>query len=131
MAPRTRILLIDDNEDYLQVLTVRLRTDGFEVVTANSGQGGLRILASEPFDLILLDMLMPEKDGITTYEEIRANPKTQQIPLILLTGVAVEGHWQPMANESDGRAFVMGKPYNYVELVARINLVLTRAKGAS
>ena len=128
MAKR-RILLIDDSEDFCETVSTRLRSEGFDVTAVNSGQAGLDAVAAEPFDLILLDMLMPEKDGVTTYQELRANPQTAQVPVILLTGVAVEGHWEPMQYEEDRLAFVLGKPHDYRTLLARINQMLTQPRS--
>ncbi len=84
-------MVIDDSVDFLKALEIRLQTEGFEVATASSGQEGLEAIARQPFDLVLLDMLMPEKDGVTIYQELRANPSTRSTPTILLTGIAVEG----------------------------------------
>ena len=122
MTPR--LLLIDDNRDFQDVLSRRLTSQGFAVRTASSGRAGLAAALQEPFDLILLDMLMPEQDGIATYQELRAHPETRAIPVILLTAIAVENHWEPMPYETDGPAFVMGKPYDYMVLVERIRQVL-------
>ena len=129
MTRRPRILLIDDSQEFREALCTRLSSQGFDMRQAGSGQEGLEVVQREPFDLVLLDMLMPDKDGVTTYQELRANPTSRQIPVILLTAVAVEGHWEPMPYETDGKAFIMGKPYDYKLLLARINQVLTEASG--
>jgi DNA-binding response OmpR family regulator len=131
MAQPQNILLIDDNEDFRKALGARLAAEGFEVREASSGRAGLEAAAQQPYDLILLDMLMPEKDGVTTYQELRAEPATRRIPIILLTGAAVEGHWEPMPYETDGLAFIMGKPYDVKILLARIRQVLTQVQGGS
>lgn len=122
------LLLIDDNQGFREALTLRLQTEGFEVTAVASGQEGLGRTALQAFDLILLDMLMPEKDGIATYQELRANPQTRHMPVILLTCAAVEGHWEPMPYDTDGPAFILGKPYDHRILVKRINEVLARAQ---
>ena len=125
---RRRLLLIDDSEDFRETMSTRLRTEGFDVTAVGSGQEGLDLVAAgKAFDVILLDMLMPGKDGVTTYQELRATPQTQRVPIILLTGVAVEGHWEPMHYEEDVLAFVLGKPHDYRTLLARINQVLAQA----
>ncbi len=131
MSTRARILLIDDNADFRETLTVRLQADGYQIRAVATGEDGIAAIANEPYDLVLLDMLMPHKDGIATYEDLRANPRTRRLPIIMLTGVAVEGHWEPMPQETDNRAFVMGKPYDLALLVARIDQVLAQAKGAT
>lgn len=119
-----RILMIDDSEDFRTTVSTRLTTEGFQVTAVGSGAEGLHATAHQTFDLILLDMVMPEKDGVATYRELRAQPKTREVPLILLTGVAVEGHWEPLQQEADSLAFVMGKPSDHTILLARIHQLL-------
>ncbi|PIQ83879.1 MAG: two-component system response regulator [Candidatus Omnitrophica bacterium CG11_big_fil_rev_8_21_14_0_20_63_9] len=118
------ILLIDDNAQFREVVGLRLKKEGFEVTDVGSGQEGLAAAGAGSFDLILLDMLMPEKDGIATYQELKASPATRHIPVILLTAAAVEGHWEVLPYETDGPAFVMGKPYDSQMLLARIRQIL-------
>ncbi len=122
--PSRRILLVDDNEDFRVTLSTRLVAEGFDVTTSASGSDAIQLSAQQPFDLILLDMLMPEQDGVTTYRQLREQPATREVPVILLTGVAVEGHWEPIQRDADPRAFVMGKPYDYRALLARIGQLL-------
>ncbi|GEM_PF-2536039 len=129
MEQHRKILVIDDNRDFREALRIRLANEGFDVHAVGSGQEGLAALTNARFDLVLLDMLMPEKDGIATYQEVRANPHTRALPIILLTGIAVENHWEPLAYETDGPAFVMGKPYDHAVLVKRIAEVLSHANG--
>ena len=119
-----RILLIDDDANYREAIRIRLTAEGFHITSAGSGQEGLGACEQGAFDLILLDMLMPEQDGISTYQELKANPTTNQIPVILLTGLAVEGHWEPMPYEAEGQVFIMGKPYDHTALVSRIHQLL-------
>jgi CheY-like chemotaxis protein len=123
------ILVIDDNADFREALALRLRAEGYDVTSVGSGLSGLEALAKRPTDLVLLDMLMPEQDGIETFQALRAQPSTSQTPVILMTGMAVEGHWEPLPYEPDGKAYVMGKPYDLSLLVARITQLLTEASG--
>lgn len=129
MSKKPRILLVDDSDDFRETVSTRLNSEGFEVTGVASGREGLEIASKTNFDLILLDMVMPEKDGVTTYQELRANPNTKEVPIILLTGIAVEGHWEPMQYESDSRAFVMGKPYDHSALLGRIHQLLAQVGG--
>ena len=81
-----RILVIDDDEDIQDVARVALEVvGGWEVITASSGSEGLRLAATEQPDAILLDVMMPDLDGIATLKQLKANPITQPIPVILLT----------------------------------------------
>jgi CheY-like chemotaxis protein len=81
-----RILIIDDEDDIREVAALSLETvAGWEVLTANSGAQGLaRAVESKP-DAILLDVMMPGMDGPATFRELRKNPATARIPVVLLT----------------------------------------------
>ncbi|MDJ0687057.1 MAG: response regulator [Xenococcaceae cyanobacterium MO_188.B32] len=81
-----RILVIDDDEDIQDVARVALEVvGGWEVITASSGSEGIHLAAIEQPDAILLDVMMPDLDGIATLEQLKANPATKAIPVILLT----------------------------------------------
>lgn len=87
-----RILVIDDDEDIQDVALVALEVvGGWEVITASSGSEGLRLAATEQPDAILLDVMMPDLDGIATLEQLKANPITQPIPVIFLTAKVQSG----------------------------------------
>lgn len=81
-----RILLVDDEEDARTIaeLALEMSTD-WTVLTASSGQESLHLAASAHPDVILLDMMMPGMDGRTTLQQLKANPKTRTIPVILAT----------------------------------------------
>jgi CheY-like chemotaxis protein len=129
MSEIARILFIDDDPDLRAVLGTRLKAEGFEVTTAGSGKEGLGLLKDQSFHLILLDMIMPDQDGVETYQAIRATPATRQTPVILLTGMAVESHWEALPYETDGPCFVMGKPNNIALLISRITQLLAEVRG--
>lgn len=80
-----RILAVDDSSTYLNELSNVLRAEGYEVVSAHSGAEALEMLAAQPVDCILLDLVMPELDGIETCRRIKASPIFRDIPLIMLT----------------------------------------------
>ena len=80
------ILIIDDEEDIRDVAQVALETiGGWRVSTASTGPDGLGQLQTQPYDAVLLDVMMPDMDGIEVFRQIRANPQTQTIPVILMT----------------------------------------------
>ncbi len=81
-----RILIVDDEEDIREVAQLTLEAvGGWEVLTAASGDEGLAKAEAEQPDAILLDIMMPDLDGLTTFQQLQANPVTQDIPVILLT----------------------------------------------
>jgi CheY-like chemotaxis protein len=81
-----RVLLVDDEEDARTIaqLALEMSTD-WTILTASSGPEAIRLAASEHLDVILLDMMMPGMDGRTTLQQLKANPATQSIPVILAT----------------------------------------------
>ncbi len=81
-----RILIVDDEEDIREVAQLTLEAvGGWEVLTAASGNEGLAKAEAEQPDAILLDIMMPDLDGFTTFQKLQANSVTQDIPVILLT----------------------------------------------
>ncbi|MEA2696281.1 MAG: hypothetical protein QOI66_552 [Myxococcales bacterium] len=82
-----RILAVDDSPTYLQELASTLRVEGYDVVLAHSGEEALEMLAAQPVDCILLDLMMPGLSGQDTCRRIKALPATREIPLIMITAV--------------------------------------------
>jgi DNA-binding response OmpR family regulator len=84
---RTRILAVDDDREYLQVLAEALKGDGYDVALAHSGDEALELLAVQPVDCILLELIMPAVSGQVICERIKSMPTLRDIPLIILTRV--------------------------------------------
>ena len=82
------VLVVDDNDDNLRIINEILRTRGFSVRLARDGESALRALEQERPDVILLDVMMPEMDGLEVLDRIRANPTHASIPVILVTAKA-------------------------------------------
>ena len=80
-----KILIVDDEPRYLRLLEANLRTEGYEVVTAQDGLQALEAFSAQPIDLVLMDVMMPRMDGISLSQHIRSDPKTSHIPVILVT----------------------------------------------
>lgn len=87
LAGRKRILAVDDSPTYLHVVSEALRAEGFDVVLAHSGEEALELLAVQPVDCILLDLVMPGMTGQQTCERVKAAPTVRDIPLIILTAI--------------------------------------------
>jgi len=85
LAPK-RILTVDDNQDYRELLATALRGDGYEVIAARSGEEALELLAVQPVDCILLDMIMPGLGGAETCRRLKASSGIRDIPVLLLSG---------------------------------------------
>lgn len=80
-----RILVIDDERDVLLLCRVNLEFAGHEVLEAASGEAGLRLIAAERPDVVVLDVMLPQLDGISVLEEIRRHEATANLPVVLLT----------------------------------------------
>ena len=92
MAPKAKILVVEDNLDEAKLLKMDLEGEGYEVVCAFNGKEALERLEAEKPDLIVLDVMMPEMDGFTFCSRLRASPGNKDIPVVLLTGVAEHIH---------------------------------------
>jgi len=90
----SKILLVEDNEMNRDMLSRRLARKEFEVVIATDGRQGIDMATSESPDLILMDLSLPVIDGWEATRQIKADPVTQQIPVIALTAHAMEGDEQ-------------------------------------
>jgi len=114
-----RILIIDDEDDIREVAALSLETvAGWDVVTANSGaQGLLRAVEHLP-DAVLLDVMMPGMDGPTTFREIRKNPVTAHIPVILLTAKVQSNDQRRFADL--GVNAILFKPFDPLTLAQQI-----------
>lgn len=119
----TRILVVDDEVLYQHLLKVNLEKEGYEIITANNGEEALDQVANRHPDLVILDVMMPKLDGISTCERIR---QFSNIPIIILTA---RGEEQDRVRGLDvGADDYVVKPFSATELVARVRAVLRRAQ---
>jgi len=91
MEKRPRILLIDDDTDFVEATRIVLERGPYEVIVAYEGDEGLRKAKEERPDLILLDIIMPVKDGFTAAEQFKQDPELSKIPVIMLTSFSSRG----------------------------------------
>lgn len=117
------ILIVDDQVDNLLVLTTLLKNHGYEVRKARGGQIALQTVQVELPDLILLDIRMPELDGYAVCNQLKANPLTQDIPVIFLS--ALNDIDDRMAAFAAGGVDYITKPFHTAEVLARIHGQLT------
>ncbi len=113
-----KILIVDDTPENLEIAGSVLEKKDYDIYVADSGQTALELLETVPFDLILLDIMMPDMDGYDVCRKIREDEKSRGIPIIFLTAKA--------DGESIAKGFELGsvdyirKPFNAAELVARV-----------
>ena len=121
---RGRVLVIDDDRKLCGLLSAYLGGSGFEVLTANSGDDGLRLLRSDPPDIVVLDVMLPGMDG---FEVCRAIRKTSGVPIVMLT--ARGEVTDRVVGLELGADDYMPKPFEPRELVARIQAILRRGRS--
>jgi two-component system, sensor histidine kinase and response regulator len=117
-----RILVIDDLPENVFLLQDRLESEGYEILTAYDGKTGINKAISELPDLILLDVMMPEMNGIEVCKTLVSNPSTVNIPVILVTAKA--GAEDTKEGLEAGAFDYVKKPFNKVELLARVSSAL-------
>jgi DNA-binding response OmpR family regulator len=119
---RHRILVVDDDEHIQKSLSQYLEMEDFEVEVASSGQEALDRAALQAFDLVLLDIMMPEMDGFEVVEILRAQEATSRVPIILLTARGQDT--DVLKGYHLGVSSYLTKPFNLDELVETIREVL-------
>ena len=121
---RKKVLVVDDTKDILVVVSKRLQSWGYDPLTADSGEEGLRIALEQVPDLILLDIMMPKMKGRDVCAKLKADPKTEKIPVIFLTALGLADHIK--AGMDLGADDYIVKPFEPADLKARIAVVLAR-----
>lgn len=120
-----RILIIDDEPMILESVGYNLKQEGFEVITANNGETGLKLAQAAPVDLILLDLMLPGMNGMEICRILR---QASDVPIIMLT--AKEGEIDRVLGLELGADDYVTKPFSMRELMARVRTVLKRTGTA-
>jgi DNA-binding response OmpR family regulator len=119
---RGRILIVDDDPNTLEILRRWLAREGYETISADNGRACLEILAKQPVDVIVLDVMMPGMDGLQVCEKLREHAVWRTIPVMLLTAKDdIETRSQGMLL---GVSEYLTKPVNKLELFARLQAQL-------
>lgn len=121
MSRKARILAVDDENDILLIVRTSLK-DEYDVDTASSGAEALQKIQDNPPDLVILDMMMPEMDGIEVLEEIRRMTQTATTPVIFLTGVSDKAKIREALDK--GTQYYITKPFSYNDLVSKVAIAL-------
>jgi twitching motility two-component system response regulator PilG len=117
-----RILVVDDDENILHLERTILEQKGFEVTTADGGVEALRLVSEQRFDLILLDVMMPEIDGFAVCRKIKEDPAHKDIPVIFLTA---KGGGDALAEGFEsGAVMYINKPFTANKLLTIVNTML-------
>jgi two-component system response regulator RegX3 len=118
---RVNILLVEDEESFVDALTIGLDREGFDVAVARDGQQAVALFAKENFDIVLLDLMLPKMSGLDVCRQIRAS---SEVPIIIVSAKGEEVDMVLMLEI--GADDYVTKPYRLRELVARIRAVLRR-----
>ena len=121
MAEKRRVLAVDDENDVLLILRTALRDD-YEVETASSGREALDKAEEHKPDVIILDLMMPEMDGMKVLEELRKSPENASTPVIFLTGVDDKKKIREALDK--GTQYYITKPFHHHDLLNKVALVL-------
>ncbi|HYH27573.1 MAG TPA: response regulator [Actinomycetota bacterium] len=119
-----RVLVIDDEPDVLLLCRVNLEFEGHEVVEATNGEDALRLALAKPPDAIVLDVMLPHRDGISVLRGLQHHPDTKEIPVVLLTAKAQQDDqvrgWLAGADE------YVTKPFSPVALLEAVHRMMGR-----
>jgi two-component system, OmpR family, alkaline phosphatase synthesis response regulator PhoP len=120
-----KILVADDESHILNVVSLKLRNAGFEVVTASDGQEALELAISERPDLLITDYHMPQLSGLELCQKLKQDPATAKIPAIMLTARGYQ--LEPKDTEQSGIWRMLSKPFSPRHLLSTVNEVLVEA----
>lgn len=121
-----RILVVDDDRDIVRLLRAYLERASFDVLTAYDGEMALHVIRQQRPDLVILDLMLPSRDGWSITQTMRADEQLASIPIIMLTA-RIEQH-DKIAGLELGADDYVTKPFNSHEVVARVRTILRRAQ---
>jgi CheY-like chemotaxis protein len=122
---KKRVLLVEDHQDIIDLMTLELDILGYEVTLARDGLEAVKMATSEPFDVIILDILLPKLDGFEAAARIRAHPRTHNTPILAATAL--------YRDKDRARCIASGcndhiaKPFTHRQLQARLDDLLKDA----
>ena len=121
------VAVVEDDESVRTSLTLNLQVEGFQVVTATNGEEGIELVKEKNPDIIILDVMMPKKDGLQTCKELRNSGNST--PLILLTARSAEV--DKVLGLDLGADDYLAKPFSMMELIARVKALLRRTNSTN
>jgi len=117
-----KVLIIDDEEDNRQIANLALTMiGGFTVIEADGGEAGLKLAESEKPDVILLDFVMPNMNGLETLKALRVNPSTEKIPVIFVSTKSLQEREKELFDA--GAQGILQKPFNPTQLPEKIKSI--------
>lgn len=122
----SKILVIDDEADVVDIIAMNLRGAGFDVVSSNDGAAGLLMAKSEQPSLLILDLMLPQMSGLEVCKALKKEPATSSIPIIMLT--AKTGEVDRIVGLELGADDYVSKPFSPRELILRVQKVIGRSQ---
>jgi len=122
--PKEKILVVDDEEDILELLKYNLSREGYQVLCTTSGEKTLNLVKTETPDLIVLDLMLPDMDGLEVARRLKDNPHTKNVPIVMLTAKGEEA--DIVTGLELGADDYVTKPFSPRILLARVRAVLRR-----
>ncbi|MDR1479798.1 MAG: response regulator transcription factor [Planctomycetaceae bacterium] len=123
---KERILIIEDEADILSMVSLRLKSRGYEVCGAESGLVGLKLISEWEPDLVLLDLMLPELGGLELLRRVRSDKRYAKMPILIVSALGEES--DVVVGLELGADDYLSKPFNMSILVARVNALLRRAR---
>jgi two-component system phosphate regulon response regulator PhoB len=125
MAPR--VLVVEDEKDLSTVVAYNLRADGLEVIVTDTGEAGMKEATTRRFDLVVLDLMLPDMSGLDVIRKLKANNATKEIPILIASARGEEVD-RVVGLELGADDYVV-KPFSVRELVLRVRAILRRAES--
>ncbi|HEX2274964.1 MAG TPA: response regulator [Acidimicrobiales bacterium] len=126
MSRAVRVLVVDDDPVILELLRINFEIEGYEVLAATDGEQGLAKAREEEPDVVLCDIMMPRLDGIEVVTQLRGDPRTAHLPIVLLSAKAQKVEVD--RGLSVGADDYVTKPFDPLELLDRVNTVLAKTR---
>ena len=120
------VLVIDDDPVILELLRVNFEIEGLDVICAADGEEGFRRAKAERPDIVISDIMMPRRDGLQLLTDLKGDPTTQHLPVILLSAKAQKTEVKQGLDL--GADDYITKPFDPLELIDRLNAVMTRSR---
>ncbi|MDA8217997.1 MAG: response regulator [Dehalococcoidales bacterium] len=133
MPGTAKILVVDDDPDIIQAIQIVLESQDYEVLTAVNGEEGLERVKRDKPDALVLDLLMPKKDGFAVLRELKEDPRMAKLPILVLTSVREEASRRRYQLETGIELNVddyVEKPIAPVDLINRIANLVRKSKPA-
>ena len=124
-----RVLVVEDDPHIRELVLLHLKLEGLDAVASGDGTDGLRIARSEPFDLIVLDVMLPGLDGVTITRAIRRETHLRDVPILMLTARREES--DKVNGLESGADDYLTKPFGVREFIARVRALLRRRRAAA